>query len=201
MNTGNPMTRLEAIKIIVDHLQGDELLVHANGAISRESFFCRDRERNFYLLGSMGLPASVGLGIALHQPRHRVVVLDGDGNLLMGFGNLALIGALKPQNFTHFVLDNGSYETTGNQPSISPQVDLCGAALACGYRETYNANDIDQLSSICSLVLQQPGPQFIRVSVSQEVPGKAPRIPYTPQQMKKRFMAALKKPPAARGSF
>ena len=201
MNTGNPMTRLEAIKIIVDHLQGDELLVHANGAISRESFFCRDRERNFYLLGSMGLPASVGLGIALHRPRHRVVVLDGDGNLLMGFGNLALIGALKPQNFTHFVLDNGSYETTGNQPSISPQVDLCGAALACGYRETYNANDFNQLSSICSLVLQQPGPQFIRVSVSQEVPQKAPRIPYTPQQMKERFMSVLKKPPAARGAF
>ena len=201
MNTGNPMTRLEAIKIIVDHLQGDELLVHANGAISRESFFCRDRERNFYLLGSMGLPASVGLGIALHRPRHRVVVLDGDGNLLMGFGNLALIGALKPQNFTHFVLDNGSYETTGNQPSISPQVDLCGAALACGYLATYNVTDTYQLSSICPHVLQQPGPHFIRVLLSQEVPQKAPRIPYTAQQMKERFMAALKKSPAARGSF
>jgi phosphonopyruvate decarboxylase len=190
MNTGNQMTRLEAIKIIVNHLQGDELLVHANGAISRESYSCQDRERNIYLLGSMGLPAAVGLGIALHQPQHRVVVLDGDGNLLMGFGNLALIGALKPQNFTHFVLDNGSYETTGNQPSISPQVDLCAAALACGYQETYKATDTDQLSSICSHVLQQPGPQFIRVVVSQNVPEKAPRIPYTPQQMKKRFMSA-----------
>jgi sulfopyruvate decarboxylase subunit beta len=201
MSTANPKTRLEAIKIIVDHLQGNELLVHANGAISRESYFCRDRERNFYLLGSMGLPASVGLGIALHQPRHRVVVLDGDGNLLMGFGSLALIGALKPQNFTHFVLDNGSYETTGNQPSISPHVDLCSAALACGYQETYNATDTDRLNSICAHVLQQPGPQFIRVSVSGNVLEKAPRIPYTAQQMKKRFMSVLKKPPAARGAF
>jgi len=192
MNTGSPMTRLEAFKIIVNHLRGDELLVHANGAISRESYFCRDRERNIYLLGSMGLPAAVGLGIALHQPRHRVVVLDGDGNLLMGFGNLALTGALKPQNFTHFVLDNESYETTGNQPSISPQVDLCGAALACGYQETFNAANIDQLSSICSHVFQQPGPQFIRVLVSQNVPEKAPRIPYTPPQMKERFMESLK---------
>jgi thiamine pyrophosphate-dependent acetolactate synthase large subunit-like protein len=192
MNSNTKMTRLEAIGIIVNHLQGDELLVHANGAISRESYFCRDRERNIYLLGSMGLPAAVGLGIALHQPRHRVVVLDGDGNLLMGFGNLALIGALKPQNFTHFVLDNGSYETTGNQPSISPGVDLCSAALACKYQEAHHATNTDQLNIICSKILHQPGPRFIRVSVSQNVPEKAPRIPYTAPQMKKRFMAALK---------
>ncbi|UCH92971.1 MAG: hypothetical protein JSV88_22125, partial [Candidatus Aminicenantes bacterium] len=186
------MTRLEAIGIIVNHLEGDELMVHANGAISRESYFCQDRERNIYLLGSMGLPAAVGLGIALHQPRHRVVVLDGDGNILMGFGNLALVGTLKPQNFTHFVLDNGSYETTGKQPSISPQVDLSGAALASGYREAQDVITAGELTSLCSSVLRQPGPQFIRVMVSQEVPEKAPRIPYTAQQMKKRFIGALK---------
>jgi thiamine pyrophosphate-dependent acetolactate synthase large subunit-like protein len=139
----------------------------------------------------MGLPAAVGLGIALHQPRLRVVVLDGDGNLLMGFGNLALIGALKPQNFTHFVLDNGSYETTGNQPSISPHLDLCSAALACRYQEAHLATSTDQLNIICSKILLQPGPRFIRVLVSQNVPEKAPRIPYTAPQMKKRFMAAI----------
>jgi phosphonopyruvate decarboxylase len=193
MNTGDQMTRLEAIKIIVNHLQGDELLVHANGAISRESYFCRDREKNIYLLGSMGLPAAVGLGIAIHQPQFHVVVLDGDGNLLMGFGNLALTGALKPQNFTHFVLDNRAYETTGNQPSISPHVDLCGTALACGYREAHHAVDIDELTSICSKHLHRVGPQFIQVSVSQQVPVKAPRIPYTPLQMKERFMLSIRK--------
>lgn len=191
MSTNTKMTRLEAIEIIINHLQGDELLVHANGAISRESYFCRDRKRNIYLLGSMGLPASVGLGIALHQPRYRVVVLDGDGNLLMGFGNLALIGALKPRNFTHFVLDNGSYGTTGKQPSISPHVDLCGAARACGYHAVYNAGTPGELISTCSNVLFQPGSTLIRVLLSQEVPQKVPRIPYTPRQMKERFMGAL----------
>jgi thiamine pyrophosphate-dependent acetolactate synthase large subunit-like protein len=190
-HTAAKMTRLQALRIIVAHLAGDELMVHANGAISRESYFCRDRERNIYLLGSMGLPAAVGLGIALHQPRHRVVVLDGDGNLLMGFGNLPLVGALKPKNFTHFVLDNGAYETTGNQPSISIHADLRAAALACGYREAHDVSGEETLQSLCTALLHQPGPHFIRVMVSQETPEKAPRIPYTAQQMKKRFMKAI----------
>jgi thiamine pyrophosphate-dependent acetolactate synthase large subunit-like protein len=90
------MNRLQAIKTVIDNLGGDELIVHANGAISRESIFCKDRKENFYLLGSMGLPASVGLGIAINRPERKVIILDGDGNVLMGFGNLALIGALKP---------------------------------------------------------------------------------------------------------
>jgi phosphonopyruvate decarboxylase len=189
--TAAKMTRLQAVRVIVSHLEGNELLVHANGAISRESYFCRDRERNIYLLGSMGLPAAVGLGLALHQPSHRVVILDGDGNLLMGFGNLALIGALKPTNFSHFVLDNGVYETTGKQPSISLQVDLSRAALACGYREAHDISGEEELGSLCTDLLDRPGPHFIRVAVSPEVPEKAPRIPYTARQMKKRFMNAI----------
>jgi thiamine pyrophosphate-dependent acetolactate synthase large subunit-like protein len=187
------MTRLEAIGIIVNRLQGDELMVHANGAISRESFLCKNRERNIYLLGSMGLPASVGLGIALHRPRHRVVVLDGDGNLLMGFGNLALVGALKPPNFVHFVLDNRCYETTGKQPTISSHLDLSRIAQAAGYPGVHDVETPEALAAICSTVLREntPGPHFIRVSVSREVPQKAPRIPYTAREMKQRFMNAL----------
>ena len=78
------MNRWEAIRLVIDKLSGDELLIHANGAISRESFFCRDRRENFYLLGSMGLASSVALGVALSQPQRKVIVLDGDGNILMG---------------------------------------------------------------------------------------------------------------------
>ena len=103
------MSRLIAIKTIIDNLTGDELIVHANGAISRESFFCKDRPENFYLLGSMGLPASVGLGIAVNRPEKKVIILDGDGNVLMGLGTLTLAGALKPGNFIHVVLDNRVY--------------------------------------------------------------------------------------------
>lgn len=185
------MNRLEAIRIVVAHLGGDELMVHANGAISRESYSCRDREKNIYLLGSMGLPAAVGLGIALNQPRHRVVVLDGDGNLLMGFGNLALIGALKPGNLIHFVLDNQAYQTTGGQPSISSHLDLTRVAQAAGYKKTFDIETPEALTSLCAEGFQQPGPYFIRVSVPKPVTQKVPRIPYNAVEMKERFMKSL----------
>ena len=72
------MNRLDAIKIIIDHINEDEFVVHANGSLSRESMFCNDRMKNFYLLGSMGLASSVGIGLALARPEKKVVVLDGD---------------------------------------------------------------------------------------------------------------------------
>lgn len=185
------MNRLQAIKIVIDSLAGDELLVHANGAISRESFFCKDRKENFYLLGSMGLPASVGLGIAVNRPERKVIVLDGDGNALMGFGNLALVGALKPGNFIHIVLDNQVYGTTGNQPTISSRISFEHIARAAGYRSSCCIDDEVQLLHLFSYLLMQTGPHFIQIKVSREITRQCPRIPYSAQQMKERFKSCF----------
>jgi thiamine pyrophosphate-dependent acetolactate synthase large subunit-like protein len=185
------MNRLQAIKIIIDNLVGDELIVNANGAISRESFFCKDRKENFYLLGSMGLPASVGLGIAVTRPERKVIILDGDGNVLMGFGNLALIGALKPQNLVHIVLDNQAYGTTGNQPTISSKIFLDRIALASGYRSSCCVETEVELPGRFSESLAQLGPHFIQVNVTREVIQKCNRIPYSAPQIKERFKSCL----------
>ena len=185
------MNRLQAIKIIIDNLSGDELIVHANGAISRESFFCKDRKENFYLLGSMGLPASVGLGIAVNRPERKVIILDGDGNVLMGFGNLAQIGALKPENLIHIVLDNQVYGTTGNQPTISSQIPLDRVAHAAGYRKSCCVERKNELLNRFSGSLAQPGPHFIQAKVTREVIEKCDRIPYSAPQMKDRFKSCL----------
>ncbi len=187
------MNRFEAIRVVVDRLSDEELVFHANGAISRDSFACRDRERNFYLLGTMGLPAAVGLGAAISAPGRKVVVLDGDGNLLMGFGNLAMAGALKPPNLIHIVLDNGVYGTTGDQPTISPALDLTAVAEAAGYRHAVSVTDEEALASAVLRTLTVPGPHFIQVKVSREVPGKAPRIPYTAAEIKERFMRSQRR--------
>ena len=185
------MNRLHAIKTIIHNLRGDELIIHANGAISRESYFCKDRKENFYLLGSMGLPAAVGLGIAVNRPERQVIILDGDGNILMGFGNLALVGALQPENFIHIVLDNQAYGTTGNQPTISAQISLEEIARAAGYRSSCCVDsDVDLLKRF-SESLTQPGPHFIQVKVSRQVTQSCPRIPYSAQQMKERFRGCL----------
>lgn len=185
------MNRLEAIKIIIDNLAGDELIIHANGAISRESFFCKDRKENFYLLGSMGLPASVGLGTAVNRPERKIIILDGDGNVLMGFGNLALVGALQPANFIHIVLDNQAYGTTGNQPTISAQIALDRIALAAGYRSSCRVSAANDLLNRFSDCLKQAGPHFIQVKLTREVTQNCPRIPYSARQIKERFKSIM----------
>lgn len=185
------MNRLEAIKLIIDNLSGDELIIHANGDISRESFYCCNRKENFYLLGSMGLASSVGLGVALSQPERKVIVFDGDGNILMGFGNLALIGAIKPKNLIHLVLDNRVYGTTGDQPTISPYIHLNQIARASGYRSACFVQTPDELSIAFSNLFSQPGPHFIQIRVTQEIPQICPRIPYSAREIKERFISAL----------
>lgn len=184
------MNRLEAIKTIIRQLHGDEFMVHANGAISRESHHCADRDKNLYLVGSMGLPAAVSLGFALGQPKRKVVVMDGDGNLLMGFGNLALVGALKPGNLIHIILDNGVYGTTGNQATLSPHLELEKIAASCGYRYVFSAGNPEALEDAVKSALDSAGPVFIRVMLSNETPPKVARIPYSCVENKKRFRHA-----------
>ncbi|MGH8006274.1 MAG: thiamine pyrophosphate-dependent enzyme, partial [Candidatus Binatia bacterium] len=127
------MKLAEALAVIVPLLR-DELVVHANGFISRESFNLDDRPGNFYMIGSMGLASSIALGVALNRPDRRVVVFDGDGNVLMNLGAVALIGACQPRNLVHIVFDNEVYGSTGNQRTISAQVALEEIARSAGYR-------------------------------------------------------------------
>jgi thiamine pyrophosphate-dependent acetolactate synthase large subunit-like protein len=185
------MNRLEAVRSIIAGLEGPELIVHANGAMGRESFSCADRKENFYLLGSMGLAASVGLGLALSRPERKVWVLDGDGNVLMGLGNLALIGALKPVNLTHWVLDNGVYGTTGNQPTLSPQLSLSAIAAACGYAKVQEAGTTEELMRALENCRVHPGPHFVQIKISSEAPPACPRIPYTAAEMAERFRSSM----------
>ena len=185
------MNRLEAIKCVVDGLLGDELIVHANGVISRESFYCADRKENFYLLGSIGLAASVGLGVALSRPDRRVLVFDGDGNILMGFGNLAMIGALKPANLSHLVFDNEAYGTTGNQPTLSSRVPLSETARASGYLSATFLETRSELLEVLPILPNTPGPHFLQIKVTQDVPVTSLRISYSAREIKERFMGAL----------
>src|SRR6185436_2939180 len=109
-------------------------VVSTTGKLSRELCELDDRDharRNrFYMVGSMGCAAGFGLGVARGRPERSVVVLDGDGALLMKLGTLATIGGYAPSNLHHVVFDNASYDSTGGQRTISPTVDLAAMALA-----------------------------------------------------------------------
>lgn len=184
------MNRLEAIETVISSLRGDELVVHANGAISRESFACADRPGNFYLVGSMGLASAVGLGIALHRPERTVVILDGDGNVLMGLANLALIGAVQPSNLIHVCLDNEVYGTTGDQPTISGRIALSRVAEAAGYRHSCLIGGTADLRGAFCHTLHEAGPSFLQVKVDKEVCEACSRIPYTASEIAARFRSA-----------
>jgi sulfopyruvate decarboxylase subunit beta len=185
------MTLGDALGVLAPHLT-DEVCVHANGYISRAGHAARDRDTCFYMIGSMGLAASIGLGIALAQPRRRVLVLDGDGNVLMGMGGLADIAAARPANLLHVCFDNHAHASTGAQATIADQVQLDEVARAAGYRWTARVETPAELARVVPEFLRLSGPAFLLVRIALGPPG-APgtRIPYSPEAMTARLRRAL----------
>lgn len=185
------MLRREAIAAILDCLVDDELVVLANGFISREGYNHRDLSRHFYMLGSMGLAATIGLGVALSRPEKPVVVLDGDGNLLMGLGVLPMVGAWQPARFLHVVLDNGTYGSTGSQPTIAAAADFAKLALGSGYRRAASVDALAPLQEHVREWLGQSGPALLHVPVSATEPGSGPRVAPDPLMIAQRFASAI----------
>ena len=116
------MKRIEAIKEIMD-IVTDELIISSAGMISREVYFVRDRPRNFYMMGSLGASVGFGIGLALNTNK-KVLVLAGDGDVLMSLGSLVLMNKLKLPNLKLIILDNNSYQSTGGQKTCSDAVDF-----------------------------------------------------------------------------
>lgn len=184
------MTRADAIRICLAHLTADDIVVAADGAISREAYAVLDRPRTFYMLGSMGQVGSIALGLAMTR-RERVVALDGDGNFLMGSGGAVMIGGVKPPNLYHLVLDNGAYGTTGGQPSLSRQVDLAQLALGAGYRWARRCRSHREAAGAVAQWLGADGPAFLALPIDEPEATPAPRIPLAPETTAARVRAAL----------
>lgn len=180
------MARSEAVAGVLERA-GDALVITANGWISREACAAHDRDENFYMLGSMGLASSIGLGVALTNPRRRVIVLDGDGNLLMALGTLAMVADQQPRNFVHVVLDNEMYGSTGGQRSLSASVDLDELARAAGYASVRRIRELADLDD----ALTATGPVFVLIKVAPVPHGDAPRVPHAPEAIARRFRAAV----------
>jgi sulfopyruvate decarboxylase subunit beta len=169
----------------------DELMVHANGYICRESFSLKDREENFYMIGSMGLASSIGLGIALCQPDRKVIVLDGDGNVLMAMGTLAMIAAEAPKNLLHIVIDNEVYESTGKQRSISHAVPLEQVAKSAGYRQAVRVDKKEEIKPVFEKLMHAEGPIFLLIKVEPCFDSKTGRVTHNPEEITERFMKSF----------
>ncbi len=182
------MTGTEAFETIAP-LLNNEPVVLANGFISREFFNVLDREGSFYMIGSMGLASSIGLGAALARPDRKTIILDGDGNVLMAMGTLAMIAAAAPANLVHVCIDNEVYESTGKQRSLSNQIELEKVALANGYKKALRVDDAASLKQAFSDLMQADGPSFLLVKVDASFDSGRGRVTHTPEEIRDRFMA------------
>lgn len=189
------MDRIEAIYHIIDELD-QELVVCNIGFPSRELCQLQDHAKNFYMLGSMGLASSIGLGLSISLLKNaetkgkvprKVVVFDGDGSILMNLGGLVTISAQAPSNLILVVLDNQCYGSTGSQCTYSEEVDLSLLAESAGFETVM----VFQEEIDFKKALHSKGPVFVHMRVN---PGNAdvPIIDLDPDEIKYRFMREIK---------
>jgi len=177
------MKRVEAISVIAESA-GDALIVCNIGFPSRELYAVKDRPENFYMLGSMGMASSIGLGLALARQDRRVISIDGDGSVLMNLGTLATIANYAPSNYLLIILDNGAYCSTGCQPTAtSGKTDLAMMAKGAGVKDVRTASAPEEIRGAIA--------SDASVIVVKVDPGNAdvPIIDLSPRQILERLKA------------
>jgi thiamine pyrophosphate-dependent acetolactate synthase large subunit-like protein len=182
------LIRKEAISVAIEEI-GNKPIIAANGYISRDLFNVCDKESNFYMIGSMGLASSIGLGVAIKNPKKRIFVFDGDGNILMNLGSLVTIGSLKPKNLVHIIFDNASHESTGGQPTNSPKVKIKKIAQNANYT-VHETNNEKNFRNILQNIQKKPGPIMIIVKIKTKKISSE-RIIHKPLKIKSRFMNSI----------
>ena len=184
------LNRREVVRALLTQ-RGDLLVIAGLGAPAWDATEAGDHPLNFPLWGGMGGAAVMGLGLAIAQPTRRVLVLTGDGELLMGFGSLATIGIERPANLAVIVLDNERYGETGMQESHTARgVDLAAAARACGFASSMMLTTLDEVTQLRSQLHTGKGPLFAQIKVA---PDKLPLVlpPRDGTHLKNRFREAL----------
>jgi thiamine pyrophosphate-dependent acetolactate synthase large subunit-like protein len=182
------MNRLDLTRRIVT-VAGDELLVSGIGNATFDLIAASDRDENFYMMGSMGLAIPIGLGLALAQPERSVLVMEGEGSVLMNLGGLATVGREAPANLTIVIWDNAQWQLTGGQPvATQSSCDIGAVAAACGIAHVYRPSDADEFESNVRRAIDSPGPHAI-VARIDNTGGKSAHM--DPVHLKQRFMRSI----------
>jgi thiamine pyrophosphate-dependent acetolactate synthase large subunit-like protein len=172
--TGTKFERRAAMATLLANRPDNLFVVPGLGSCTWDAFAAGDSDRTFYLWGAMGGASMIGLGLALAQPKLRVAVITGDGEMLMGIGSLATIGVQQPLNLSIVVFDNGLYGETGRQASHTQSgVDLCAVARGSGIAHVIDIADDAGLHELAGLLAKGDGPLFARVPITADDPGRA----------------------------
>jgi thiamine pyrophosphate-dependent acetolactate synthase large subunit-like protein len=190
------MTRLEATRVVVGAVDAGTPVIASLGHPAYDLFAVGDRPANFYTWGSMGLASSIGLGLAMARRDLHVVVVDGDGSLLMNLGSLATIGWRRPERLIVIVWDNEAYATTGGQDTATRHgADLAAAARALGVDQAVTVRATSELRAAVGRARREAGPWLIVAKVQESAPTGKP--PLDCVFIKQRFMGAIGHPEAA----
>lgn len=191
----NTMVREDIVRHIVE-VTGNDPIVSTTGKTSRELFEIRvargeGHEHDFLTVGSMGHSSSVALGVALQKPKKKVWILDGDGAALMHMGSMAVIGANKPTNVVHIIINNGSHETVGGMPTVASFIDMVGIAKACGYPNAICVDNFKDLDSALKAAKERNELSLIEVKSAIGSRDNLGRPTTTAKENKENFMKEL----------
>lgn len=193
---GCVMTREEIIRRVVA-VSGDDFIVSTTGKASRELFEIREARgeghgHDFLTVGSMGHASSIALSVALQRPDAKIWVIDGDGAALMHMGSLAVVGAYRPRNLVHIVVNNGAHETVGGQPTVMGSADLVKVAKGCGYENAVSVACCEDLDDALKRAKAKNELSFIEVKCAIGARDDLGRPTTTAQDNKRAFMETLK---------
>lgn len=192
----NPLSREEAMQLVVDQLQADDMVVSTTGKLSRELFEYREAKQqghgnDFLTVGSMGHSSSIALGIALERPERRIICMDGDGAFIMHTGALGIVASMHPKNYYHILFNNNAHESVGGQPTIGYSLDAVAIAKACGYKHALRASTHDEILAVLKQMEQLEGPVLVELRVKIDSRDNLGRPTTTPVQNKQAFMAKM----------
>jgi sulfopyruvate decarboxylase subunit beta len=168
---------MKALEMLAEHRTNEVVVTTMSTARTWPAITSRP-DLDYRLSGCMGKASSVGLGLALARPDVRVLVLDGDGSLLMNLGSMVTVASQGPKNLVHVLFDGATYDTSGAQPTPGKDlIDWAGMAKAAGYKKSANIESADELANQWGSLLSAEGPVFVRISVdSMWAPRRAPGL-------------------------
>jgi phosphonopyruvate decarboxylase len=187
--------RHEALQIISAWKDNKTVLIATTGKTGRELYEIEDAPNHLYMVGSMGCAASLGLGMALTRRDLDIVVIDGDGSLLMRMGSLATNGYYGPRNMLHILLDNQAHDSTGGQSTVSHNTDFMEIAASCGYTKSIYIHSLEELKSSIQEWKQSRGLTFLHMRISKGSQSQLGRPKIKPYEVKERLQIFIKNNP------
>jgi thiamine pyrophosphate-dependent acetolactate synthase large subunit-like protein len=184
------MNRFDITKRMVALLRHEEAVVGGIGYTNFDLWAAGRRPQNFYMLGSMGLAVPIGMGVALAQPHRKVIALEGDGSILMQLGSLATVAARGQKNLAIVIMDNGAYQITGGQKTLTEEgADIVAIAKGCGLSQSIWTADESAFEELIALSLKEDGPWLIGCRIDNAKPTDTTER--DPPRIKDQFMRGL----------